>query len=428
MSTEKTPWANVPQRWGNPWHSMCSYLGSFPASLCRYFICLLTQEGDIVYDPFSGRGTTLLETRLTNRMPLASDLNPISIALTRAKNVIVKREEVYRRIEELENKFDLVTYIPEAMMQPDEISLIYHQHSLAKLCYLKKHLLNSSKEVDIFLTGVVLGIMHGNERSDGTSAYASISMPNTFSMSPGYVRKYVQNNRLNRVDRDIFVILKDKVKRLFEKEGIFQTTGVVTYADAKDLSSNETLSHYKGKVDLILTSPPYLGVINYAKQNWIRLWFLNKTVEAVDETLDDNLTLSMSIDFLEIVILEFKKILKQNGVAVVVLGDVAKSKNSIISPARELIRRVYDKKIFNYIGCISDRININDKTTRIWKETKGKATAVDRIIILSDHKPILNNEVYRCFLNNEDNPIKISTYDFTVDELEQKALAFAGIT
>ena len=68
-----TPWANKSD--SDPLHSLCSYLGAFPPSLANYFINYFTDEKDLVYDPFSGRGTTILESRLLNRESFGSDLN-----------------------------------------------------------------------------------------------------------------------------------------------------------------------------------------------------------------------------------------------------------------------------------------------------------------------------------------------------------------
>ncbi len=96
------PWSQLPQRWGHPWHSMCSYLGAFPASVARSWISMLSEKGDIVLDPFVGRGTTLLEARLMGRMPLVADLNPIAVALTRAKNSTVRLDDILLRIDDLE--------------------------------------------------------------------------------------------------------------------------------------------------------------------------------------------------------------------------------------------------------------------------------------------------------------------------------------
>lgn len=324
-----------------------------------------------------------------NRLPLSSDLNPLAVALTKAKNMSVSPDSVISRIDELERNFDLALYLPEALAQQDEIQLIYHSYVLAKLCYLRRNLLNSDNPTDIFLVGVVLGIMHGSERKDGSSGYASISMPNTFSMSPNYVRRFVQEKRLQRVDRNVFQLLRDKVDRLLKDHGSFKTEGEVELADVKSINTIDAFQKHAGKVKLILTSPPYLDVVNYAKQNRIRMWFLQEDFEEVSRALDDNLVLGNWIDFMESIVLELKKFLQSDGVMVLVVGDVARSSTNVISPARELIRRFEHDKLFNYIGCISDHLNIEGKTTRLWKETKGKATAIDRVLILSDTIPKL---------------------------------------
>ncbi len=157
----RLPWAGVSQRWGHPWHAMCSYLGSFPAPLARSFISMLSEEGDLVLDPFCGRGTTLLEARILGRTPLASDSNPIAVALARAKNATPSLDRVLERIDGLERRFDPSLYLPEARVQPDDIGLIYHPRTLAKLCYLRRRLMPASSPEDEFLAGVTLGVMHG---------------------------------------------------------------------------------------------------------------------------------------------------------------------------------------------------------------------------------------------------------------------------
>ena len=58
----------LPQRWrrdsrrsGHPLHSLCSYFAMFPPQVPHVFIHWLTEPGDVVYDPFAGRGTAPLE-------------------------------------------------------------------------------------------------------------------------------------------------------------------------------------------------------------------------------------------------------------------------------------------------------------------------------------------------------------------------------
>ena len=75
-NTHTAPWTNKNDF--DSFHSLCSYLGAFPPSLASYFIKYFTDENDLVFDPFSGRGTTILESRLLNRNSFGSDLNPVA--------------------------------------------------------------------------------------------------------------------------------------------------------------------------------------------------------------------------------------------------------------------------------------------------------------------------------------------------------------
>jgi len=384
-----SPWATLGQRWGHPWHSMCSYLGTFPGALARSMIAMLSEPGDLVLDPFSGRGTTLLEARLMSRLPLAVDVNPIAVALSRAKNTSVVLSDVRQRIDELRDSYDRLLYLPEAQVQNDDIQLIFHPATLAQLCHLRRSLVRSERTVDRFLVGALLGVMHGSERMDGSSGYASISMPNTFSMSPNYVRKFVATNRLNRIPRDVFQLLEDKTDRLFRESAPSGSEGLVVAGDAKRLKDSPALKPYVGKVRLVVTSPPYLGVVNYAKQNWIRCWLLEDNPEsALTKDLDDDLTLGGWLDFVEEIALQLKAMLQPGGVVVMVIGDVASARRgNYISLAREFMLRVRHDAVYRYVGCFDDHIGHDIKTTRIWKDTKGRATDIDRLIVLSDEAP-----------------------------------------
>lgn len=423
VQSQQIPWSELPQRWGHPWHAMCSYLGTFPAALARSFIATLSDPGDVVLDPFSGRGTTLLEARLAGRIPLASDLNPIAVALTRAKNTNVALNDMLARVSFLEDRYDSVLFIPEAQSEADDIQLIFHPRVLAQLCYLRRRLVPARSAIDEFLVGVVLGIMHGGERQDGTSSYASISMPNTFSMSPEYVRRYVETNRLQRVERNVFQLLRERCERLLRSDTTLLTTGEVARADAKRLDCVEQFAPHKRKVRLVVTSPPYLGVVNYARQNWIRTWFLAEDPERISDDLDDNLTLGGWLDFTGATVRAMREMLRPDGVAVLVIGDVAKSSRSVIPLAREFIRRLLHENTFAYVGCLSDHIQTDVKTTRIWKDTKGQATAVDRVVILANRSPEFRTERLGLELFGDES---VTVPPLLADDLAAYARAFAG--
>ena len=50
----------------------------FKPQFPRFFIFRLTNPGDVVYDPFMGRGTTLLEAALRGRKVVGCYINPLS--------------------------------------------------------------------------------------------------------------------------------------------------------------------------------------------------------------------------------------------------------------------------------------------------------------------------------------------------------------
>src|SRR2546421_2662907 len=85
------------QRAANPLHEI-SYRACFKPQLPRFFIQRLTQPGDQVYDPFMGRGTTLLEAALLRRVPIGCDVNPLSEILIRPRLEPPSIQEVSERL------------------------------------------------------------------------------------------------------------------------------------------------------------------------------------------------------------------------------------------------------------------------------------------------------------------------------------------
>jgi hypothetical protein len=79
--------------------------GELPAGLPRYFIEQFSAPGDVVLDPFSGRGTTALEACLAGRVGLGVDLNPLAALLTDVKVAPPAYEQTILRLAELERSY-----------------------------------------------------------------------------------------------------------------------------------------------------------------------------------------------------------------------------------------------------------------------------------------------------------------------------------
>src|SRR5262249_45352222 len=88
------------QRQASPIHEI-SYRACFKPQLPAYFIDSLTGYGDIVYDPFSGRGTTAVEAALRGRNVIVNDINPLSVILTYPRLELPNVTEIDHRLRSL---------------------------------------------------------------------------------------------------------------------------------------------------------------------------------------------------------------------------------------------------------------------------------------------------------------------------------------
>ncbi|MFC7020855.1 MULTISPECIES: DNA methyltransferase [Haloarcula] len=375
-------WRTLKRKWEHSFHPMCSYMGMFPASLPHYFIQKLTDEGDVVLDPFSGRGTTALQACVDDRVGVGNDLNPMAYVLTRAKVDPPTAAAVHDRLKELRLAYEA----PATDHVPEKVRMLYHDHTLGQLVYLKEEFglgtdgipedLRSLSQVDTFVTALLLGIMHGQ-----SGQYLSVSMPNTFSMSEGYVSDYIEEEGLEPPRRDVFDKLQQRLRTIYS-DGAPARSGHAIFGDARDLP--ETLPDLEDvdDVDLIFTSPPYLKVLKYGLYNWIRLWFLDEEPDVVDERLDDELDLEAYLEFMTETFAVADEVLdSDSGVAAFVIGDVDQG-DETINLAREVAEEVVAPMDGFEVGrIVEDRVPDNEKVSRIWGETKGEATEIDRILI-----------------------------------------------
>ncbi|MCP3161806.1 DNA methyltransferase [Myxococcus qinghaiensis] len=358
-------------------HSMCSYLGCFPPRVPRQALQALTRRGDLVLDPFCGSGTSLVEALLLERPCVGVDLNPLAVTLARAKTQPVEARDVLTRLRELASE-----YPGGADMEsvPEAVHTFFHPRTLAQLVYVKEQLGDSPE--DLFLRGALLGIMHGKFRKGGGTAYLSIDMPNTFSMSVGYVQKFVRKHGLKQPPVDVFHQLRERVVWLF-RGGPIPESPRATILQGNATSLPVLLETARiSQVDAVVTSPPYLGVLRYGAFNWLRLWFLGFEPIAVDRALDGTDSLDRYLSFMTSFLLSAGQVVKPSGAVALVIGDVVEYGNHL-----PLAERVWEEVSgvvpFDLVRIDQDNFDEKSKTTRIWgEEKKGRATPLDRVLIL----------------------------------------------
>lgn len=381
-------WKLLGRRYGHVFHSMCSYMGSFPPGLPRYFIEQYSAPGDLVLDPFSGRGTTALEACLAGRVGVGVDLNPLAALLTDVKVDPPSLEDCLLRLAEIER-----AYVPRPVgdRAPPEIKMLFEESvTLPQILHIKESL-DATERVDRFVLASLVGILHGHHTRDVVSSRClSVSMPNTFSMSPGYLAKYIRENALQRPAFNAFEKLRLRLHFEFA-EGVAARRGRGLRGDTRALS---TLVAPKS-VKLIVTSPPYLNVVRYGKFNWIRLWLLGESVSDVDRSslivektdrrlgLSDKHRFGAYTRFLAGALTELAKVLRDDGVCVVTIGDVKNKEHGEHELATEVWDALRDELPFDLGAVVVDDVNELGKVSKIWGDgRRGNATKVDRVLVL----------------------------------------------
>lgn len=356
-------------------HSLCSYFAMFPPQIASVFIRWLTEPGDVVYDPFAGRGTVPFEALLHGRIGLGADANPLAHALTEAKTRIPSGATVARRISALEKSYCSPSIDTSAV--PEDIRMLYTEETLKQLVFLRDEL-GHNRRVNPFIIGMVLGMLHANHSSRGATNGFSISMPNTFAMAPGYVRSYIARENLIAPELNVFAMLRSRADK-YRLPAKAITSGRSWLHDA---TRRPPVGVRKVRPRLIFTSPPYLQVIKYGKYNWVRLWFLKRDAREVDAQLMASGSLPRYLAFMTDVLRVLKNTVAEDGFVCLVIGDVRKGEEQV-NLAGNVWRHVAEPAGWHCHGIINDEVPAGQKVSRIWKNNPGRATKIDRLLLLS---------------------------------------------
>ena len=390
-------WKAQQRLWGHPFHPMCSYLASFPAALAHAFIARYSRPGDVVLDPFAGRGTVPLQADAEGRIGIGNDLNPFAHLLTAAKVEPATPAEARTRLARLRLAWPAVA--SRWLMQaeaiqlnprsggpepvPAEVALAFHPTTFGQLLYVRDAL-DLDDHVDRFLAAAITGILHGKSAS-----YLSEIMPNTFSMAPRYVRDFAARTEFQSSERDVFACLGAKLNRLY-REPLPSASGIALLGDARDAGSRAAAAlRARGMPDrarLVVTSPPYLRVVKYGYYNWLRTWFLGFDAQAIDATLDDAHHRAPYLVFMRDVLHGLRRALTDDAVVVLVVGDVATDRGRKIDNGIGLADQVWAEAAapegYKLAGVALDEVHAGRKMTKLWGAEAGRATQMDRILVL----------------------------------------------
>lgn len=292
-----------------------SYPAKFTINLAMEYIQKYSNEGDVVYDPFAGSGTTLLGSSLLKRVSFGTDINYIAVLISEFKLNDLSNEQVLtlkKFISQFERNWQTECESVERFNYPS-IEHWFCEDSIIILSYIKSLIEKIDDEkCKTFCKLVFSAIVNNASNQESDTRYAAIYKP---SVNKEYVAK-------------IFIKKFNSTLELMEN----------LERDPKVLKSSRIYLHDSKKcsevikensVDLILTSPPYPNTYDYYLYHKHRMNWLGYDVKfSMEKEIGSRREFSslkhpkekFDDDMFEI-FAECNRLLKKGGVVVLVMGD-----------------------------------------------------------------------------------------------------------
>lgn len=344
-----------------------SYRACFKAQLPEFFINRLTKPGDVVFDPFMGRGTTPVQAALMGRQAFGNDINPLSVLLTRPRLRPITLQAVAAALQTVDWS--------RGEIEREDLLAFYHPETLRKLEALRLWLAERAplggKSVDPVADWIrMVAINRLSGHSPGF--FSGRSMPPNQAVSVKAQLKINEKLGVSPPERDVAAVILKKSKTLL-KDGCAPSqvrSGLHTGA-AWDVRGVADAS-----VDLTVTSPPFLDIVHYAADNWLRCWFAGIDPETV--AIDMHRTEEAWTAMVHRVLAEQARILRPGGYVAFEVGEVRNGKVLL----ERLVWKAAEGLPFNRLG-----VMVNDqeftKTANCWGVDNGaKGTNTNRIVLL----------------------------------------------
>lgn len=258
-----------------------SYRACFKPQLPRFFIERLTQPGESVYDPFMGRGTTLLEAALMGRSPVGCDVNPLSKMLVEPRVEPPALADVVHRLREID-----LTPLSDVR---EELSVFYHEETLVEVCALRSYLIERARKqildaVDRWIRMVAVNRLTGHS----PGFFSVYTLPPNQAVSVEGQRKINAKRQQVPPRRDVRAIIISKTRSLLaDCDEVTRRTLNAVRPSSRLLTgpASATPEISAESVSLVVTSPPFLDVVDYAGDNWLRCWFCDIDPSSVQITI-----------------------------------------------------------------------------------------------------------------------------------------------
>ena len=357
------------QRQANSIHEI-SYRACYKPQLPRFFIDIFTKEGDVVYDPFAGRGTTLIEAALMHRKVVSNDVNPLS-------RLLVEPRLNIPTIEEIEYRLDSIKL--EKSKSAIDLSMFFHRDTESEIISLKNQLGASS--IDNWIRMVATNRLTGHS----AGFFSGYTLPPNQAASQKSQK--VINERLGiappyKNTKEIILKKSKSLQRNLNSKIVEELEIIGQSAIFSDEDSSDTPHILDSSINLTVTSPPFLNIVKYTDDNWLRCWFNDIDVSEVEKKISLCRDVGTWSDMMGSVFDELHRVTVPGGWVAFEVGEVNNGKV-------KLDEYVVPLGIESGFTCAGVMVNSQDftKTSNIWGVDNMKTgTNTNRIVLFNKSK------------------------------------------
>lgn len=243
-------------------HGFHTYPARLHPAIARRLIDALSAPKEVVFDPFVGSGTVLVEAMLAGRHAVGTDLNPLAVELSRVKTLLLRPAE----LERIQSRADAIA---------DEAD----RRRKAKA---KPHIRYSEDDVELFSPHVLLeldSLRHGVQATSDALARRVLRMVLSsllvkLSKQQSDTSKHLVEQRIGRgmPARWFRRRSEELCARLAEWRSLLHDKTRRPHIMEDDATKLSNV--HDDSVDLVICSPPYAGTYDYAWHHRMRARWL----------------------------------------------------------------------------------------------------------------------------------------------------------
>ena len=229
-------------------HNYFKYPCKFIPEIPRWAIKKYATEGTIIFDPFSGSGTTLLESIINGYDSYGTEIDDVAKLLIKVKTTKLTTSEVEEMSMIVDNIIDRIEEDSTNIIIPDinNMNHWFPDENINQLGQIRFYINQiNNKNIKGFLLICLASIIR-------KCSFADDSSPKPYVSSK--VKKIPSNPKKE------FKVIYEKYKIGMEKliELNNENSALIVKGNALDVNLDK-------KVDLIITSPPYINAFDYAR-------------------------------------------------------------------------------------------------------------------------------------------------------------------